>query len=97
MDRRGVIIYLNGTMSVGYGKISMADARMMSAQIKRKVGGNIAPEAIIQAALNSPVEMLEKYKTGLWHALIREFNVEILTLGAMEVNGVKGEQIIGYR
>ena len=97
MDKRAVVLYLNNTLRSGYGEITMSDARFMSANIRKKTGKYIAPETIIEAALNSPVEMMEKYRSGLWHSLINDYKIEVLTLSEMNINGIKGEQIIVYR
>lgn len=97
MDRRIIVQYMNSTLGIAYGQITMNDAKVMSAHVKKRTGEYIPPEVIIQAAVNSPVEMMEKYRSGLWNALIKDYNIEVLTLASMEVNGIQGEQIIGYR
>lgn len=85
-------------MKTGFGQISLADAQMFSWWVFHKTGENLHPNAIINAAMNSPVQMLEDYRSKLWGSLIKHFNVEVITMGMkMNLSGIEGDKVLGYR
>lgn len=98
MDRNIVVAYLNNTLNYGYGTITSDDAKCFSIHIQEETNEFIHPEVIIRAAQNSTGEMLEKYKSGLWNALVKKYNIEVVTFMSMTMQGETEiqEQIIGY-
>lgn len=99
MDRQTVVNYLNYSLQIPYGGISINDAKVFNIHIEEETGQSIHPNSIINAAQNSPPRMLEKYKEGLWNALIKKYEIEVVVLLSMGilVNGKEQSQISGYR
>ena len=96
MDRQSVLLFMNNSVHYGgYGSISWEDARMFSSLIEKRTGEKMEPNTILEAALNSTPEMLEKYKSGMYHSLIKDFNLIVEVMNGVNING--GEKIIGYK
>ncbi len=93
MDRQSVVVFMNNPSH--YGSISMEDCEMFSKLIEKRKGEVMDPNVILRAALSSPPEMVERYKTGMYNSLINDFNLIVEIMGGVNING--GEKIIGYR
>lgn len=89
MNRQLVLLYLNMCKNRLGPVFTENDAKIMSQHIHIQTGKYIPVQVIMNAAHNSPWEMVNKYLEGLWNSLISKYGIQVIVNPASKVVAYK--------
>lgn len=79
MNRILVISYMNMTLGRKPGVFSGNDAKIMSTWVGIRTGKYVDPRLIFDSVKNTHLDVMNKYLTGMWHSLIRHYDIEVVS------------------